>query len=133
MVPKNYQIFKNNFGDLNEIENYLYKLQPVIKEEKIAINQHSKILIKTQKLSTFCFKHNIKNKHYNIDSVRPFDAVYFTIITSATVGFGDIHPVSDTAKFVTMLNVLFSILTSSEFLNSLNNLSNKRNRMSALI
>lgn len=35
---------------------------------------------------------------------------YFSVITFATVGYGDISPVSDVAKFVVMLEILLSFL-----------------------
>jgi voltage-gated potassium channel len=39
-----------------------------------------------------------------------FDAVYFSVVTMSTVGFGDITPISSNGKFVTMLMILSAII-----------------------
>ncbi|WP_142214499.1 potassium channel family protein [Streptomyces sp. SLBN-118] len=43
------------------------------------------------------------------------DALYFTVITLATVGYGDVVPLSQTARLVTMFQILYSfvILTAA--------------------
>jgi NADH:ubiquinone oxidoreductase subunit 6 (subunit J) len=38
------------------------------------------------------------------------DALYFTLITLATIGYGDISPIGQTARVVTMLQVLYSLV-----------------------
>jgi hypothetical protein len=38
------------------------------------------------------------------------DCLYFSVVTSATVGYGDAHPVSMLAKIVTMLQIFFSFV-----------------------
>ena len=37
------------------------------------------------------------------------DALYFTVVTLGTVGFGDIHPVGQAARVVTMVQILFDL------------------------
>ncbi|MEV5439536.1 potassium channel family protein [Streptomyces sp. NPDC052682] len=38
------------------------------------------------------------------------DALYFTLVTLATVGYGDITPQSQTARLVTILQILYSFV-----------------------
>jgi voltage-gated potassium channel len=38
------------------------------------------------------------------------DALYFTIVTMGTVGYGDVHPVGQLARVVVMLNILFDVV-----------------------
>jgi len=37
------------------------------------------------------------------------DALYFTVVTLGTVGFGDVHPVGQAARVVTMVQILFDL------------------------
>jgi voltage-gated potassium channel len=57
--------------------------------------------------------------HYLINGLDPasysepitrFDALYFTVTTFATVGFGDITPVSVPARFVTLIQVIGGVV-----------------------
>ena len=38
------------------------------------------------------------------------DALYYTIVTLGTVGFGDVHPVGQIAKIITMLQIVFDLV-----------------------
>lgn len=38
------------------------------------------------------------------------DALYFTLTTLTTVGFGDIYPVGQTARVVVMLQMVFNVV-----------------------
>ncbi|GAA2121161.1 potassium channel family protein [Kitasatospora saccharophila] len=38
------------------------------------------------------------------------DGLYFTVITMATVGYGDIHPSGQTARIVVMLQLLYTVV-----------------------
>ncbi len=38
------------------------------------------------------------------------DALYFTVITMATVGYGDIHPAGQAARVVVMLQLLYTVV-----------------------
>jgi voltage-gated potassium channel len=57
--------------------------------------------------------------HYLINGLRPgsyseqltrLDALYYTMTTFATVGFGDITPVSDAARLVTLLQMIDGLI-----------------------
>ncbi len=38
------------------------------------------------------------------------DALYFTVVTLGTVGYGDVHPVGEAARVVTMIQVVFDLV-----------------------
>jgi len=38
------------------------------------------------------------------------DALYFTVVTMATVGYGDAHPVGQVAKAVVALTIVFNLV-----------------------
>lgn len=38
------------------------------------------------------------------------DALYFTVVTMATIGYGDIHPTGQAARVVTVLAVVFNLI-----------------------
>ena len=44
--------------------------------------------------------HNMKNSY--------LDSLYFSIITSSTVGYGDITPKTNTAKIIVILQIILS-------------------------
>ena len=59
------------------------------------------------------------SSHYVIDNVDPgsytqpmtrLDALYYTVTTFATVGYGDISPVSQTARLVATLQMLLGLV-----------------------
>jgi voltage-gated potassium channel len=37
------------------------------------------------------------------------DALYFSVVTLATVGFGDLHPTTDEAKLFTIVYIIFGV------------------------
>lgn len=41
-----------------------------------------------------------------LEDLSPLDAVYYIVVTIATVGYGDIHPTSDAGKVLAMLLIL---------------------------
>ncbi len=67
-----------------------------------------------------------KNGGFNIGIYSPLSALYFTIVTLSTVGYGDIYPVTDTARLfvitliISGLSIFLSAITviSGDFLNS---------------
>ncbi|WP_460630318.1 potassium channel family protein [Intrasporangium mesophilum] len=57
--------------------------------------------------------------HYSIDTVQPgsytqamtrLDALYYTVTTFATVGYGDISPVSEAARLVATVQMLLGLI-----------------------
>lgn len=54
-----------------------------------------------------------------IEGLSATDAIYFTVVTISTVGYGDLHPVTSAGKFLTMLLIIsgggsfFGILASA--------------------
>lgn len=36
------------------------------------------------------------------------DALYFTVVTMATIGYGDIHPVGQAARLVVLVSIAFN-------------------------
>ncbi|MBU2269079.1 MAG: potassium channel family protein, partial [Bacteroidetes bacterium] len=45
----------------------------------------------------------------NIPIESAIDAIYFSFITSSTVGYGDIHPISDVGKILSIVQIFSSI------------------------
>ena len=56
---------------------------------------------------------NVENGNNSIDGSEKFDsffdAVYWATSTLTTVGYGDIHPLSDFGRVVSMISALFGI------------------------
>lgn len=90
------------------------------------------ILILTGSIITYALGHNTTNFSHPITTF--FDAIYFTIITISTVGYGDIVPVTEISKVFVIfllfigLGIFASAITfiSGEIMNNrLQNLSGK--------
>ena len=47
--------------------------------------------------------------YQNLEGWRPLDTIYFSTITFATVGYGDIHPVTDNGKLFTIFYIIFGV------------------------
>jgi len=47
------------------------------------------------------------------------DALYFSVVTLATVGFGDLHPTTDAAKLFTVLYILAGLGVIAAFISEL--------------
>jgi len=47
---------------------------------------------------------------FNVDSMTRVDAMYFTVTVFATVGFGDISPVSETARLVVTVQMILDVI-----------------------
>lgn len=62
-----------------------------------------------------------------------FDAVYWSVITLTTVGYGDIYPISDIGRVVSMISSLMGIavvamptgIITAGFMNELYNINNE--------
>ncbi len=55
------------------------------------------------------FMQNEKRKHYDTDSKSSFDALYFTIVSQSSTGYGDIIPKSNLAKLIVMCHLLITM------------------------
>jgi voltage-gated potassium channel len=51
--------------------------------------------------------------YIKIENMSPLDALYMAIITISTVGFKEVHPLSDTGKIFTILYIITGIAFAS--------------------
>ena len=51
----------------------------------------------------------LTGQHFNTAASTPFDAIYFSLITVATVGFGDIVPKTWLARLITISEIVFGL------------------------
>jgi CBS domain containing-hemolysin-like protein len=49
-------------------------------------------------------------KSFNVGALSLFEAIYFSITTAATVGFGDIVPTSIAARAVVMFEIVLGLM-----------------------
>lgn len=61
-----------------------------------------------------------------IEHLHPVDAVYFTVVTLATVGYGDIHPLSREGKLLAMFVIILGVGTFLAFFASTTDMLLKR-------
>jgi voltage-gated potassium channel len=54
-----------------------------------------------------------------LEGWSPVDALYFSVVTLATVGFGDLHPTTDPAKLFTVLYILVGLGVFAAFISEL--------------
>jgi len=47
------------------------------------------------------------------------DSVYFSVVTLATVGFGDLHPTGDATKIFTIIYILFGLGVIAAFISEI--------------
>jgi voltage-gated potassium channel len=68
-----------------------------------------------------------------VEGWRPLDAFYFTVITLATVGYGDFTPQTDAGKLFTVFYIIVGISLLSGFILLVSERSRKlrRSRLSA--
>ena len=51
-----------------------------------------------------------------LEGWSPVDALYFSVVTLATVGYGDLHPTTDVAKLFTVVYILFGLGVIAAFI-----------------
>lgn len=54
----------------------------------------------------FAIIYYILGKEHLSDNLSPFDALYFSVVTQTTIGYGDITPVSRVGKTVAICQIL---------------------------
>ncbi len=54
-----------------------------------------------------------------LEGWSPIDALYFSVVTLATIGFGDLHPTTDASKLFTVLYILSGLGVIAAFLSEL--------------
>ncbi len=54
-----------------------------------------------------------------LEGWSPVDALYFSVVTLATVGFGDLHPTTDAAKLFTVLYIMGGLGVLAAFISEL--------------
>jgi len=116
-----YMIFDDDdFGGVNKVEELIKeevlkeKIKKEIKEKwadletvkgEIAIEEKTKEV-----------KKDVKEKEIKEEKIKPnlwqkfFNRLYFSVITGTTLGYGDIYPVSNGVKLLTMLHSLSTII-----------------------
>jgi hypothetical protein len=58
----------------------------------------------------YTFLSHYDHDAFNVPTLGVFDALYFSVVTAATVGYGDIYPHSKTAKALVMAEILFALM-----------------------
>jgi voltage-gated potassium channel Kch len=94
-------------------ETYLYLFSKIFLAEH-HINSSNKrtllLLIFNFIESAFSFAVIYMAGNYlNVPINSTIDAIYFSLITSATVGFGDLHPITKMGKLITVTQVMCSV------------------------
>ena len=64
--------------------------------------------------------------YHAVEDLKWLDAVYFSVITLTTVGYGDITPQTDAGKLFTIIYIITGIGIIFAFINALYDIRSKR-------
>lgn len=111
-----------NFGGISNIQEIIKKelLKDKVKKEiKETFSEPIKGTFKEEKAiddTTKKIKNVVKEKELDLEKIKPslvqrfFNRIYFSIITGTTLGYGDIYPVSNSLKILTMIQTLSTLI-----------------------
>jgi hypothetical protein len=87
-----------------EIKENFKKFEQKMKDEAAIdkVTKETKEHVNKKELIAQKFKPNLYQKF--------FDRIYFSAITGSTLGYGDIYPISNTAKFLVLIQALSTII-----------------------
>lgn len=66
--------------------------------------------------------------YHIIEWWRWLDSLYFSVITATTVGYGDLHPITDARKMFTIVYVIASVWVISSFIAEIAKRNRERTR-----
>ncbi|MEO5911472.1 MAG: potassium channel family protein [Pelobium sp.] len=95
------------------IETYIYLFSKIFLSDQHGKSSNMRTLL----LLTFNFFESgltfaviyIAGNYLNIDLRSTVDAIYFSFVTSATIGYGDVYPINHTGKIITVVQILCSV------------------------
>lgn len=87
-----------------EIRENFKKMDKKMEDEEIMdkVTKETKKLVEKKELTAQNLKPDLYQKF--------FDRIYFSAITGSTLGYGDIYPISNTAKFLVFIQALSTII-----------------------
>jgi hypothetical protein len=80
-------------------------------------------------LNSFGFTSVKPNEFFSQAIVTPIDAIYFSVVSITTLGFGDINPTSQIMRVIVSIEVLFGIITIGQALNAMSEKAEEKKRM----